>query len=67
MRDWLKKLDLIDRDCVYKYEYLFGRKLNGYDEYNEIDKQVDDMILDYDGRRDFFKEYPELLKYKNKN
>lgn len=64
MRDWLKTINEIDRDCIYKYEYIFGRKLNGYDEYHEIDQQVEEMVLDFDGRKDFFAEYPELKKYR---
>jgi hypothetical protein len=67
MRDWLKCLDELDRDCVHQYEYLLGRKLKDYNEYVEIDKQVDDMILDFESRKDFYKEYPELKKYKKIN
>ena len=66
MREWIKELDEIDKDCVYKYEYILGRKLNGYSEYHEIDQQVDQMILEFDGRKDFFEEYPELKKYRNR-
>jgi hypothetical protein len=64
MRDWLKDLDEIDRDCVHQYEYLLGRKLKGYNEYVEIDKQVDEMVLEHESRKDFYKIYPELKKYK---
>lgn len=66
MRDWLSELDQIDRDCVHQYEYLLGRKLSGYEEYSEIDRQVDEMILDYSSRKDFFEDYPELKKYAKK-
>lgn len=64
MREWLKNLDEIDRDCIHKYEYLFGRKLKDYEEYREIDSKVDDMVLEFNSRRDFFNEYPELKQYK---
>ena len=65
MRDWLKDVgDELDLDCIYRYEYLLGRKLNGWDEYVEIDRQVDDMILDYTSRREFFKDYPDLKQYR---
>lgn len=64
MRDWLKSKELIDRDCIHWYEYLLGRKLKGWDEYIEIDKQVDEMVLEFEGRREFFAAYPELKKYK---
>ena len=64
MRDWLKSLDEIDRDCVHRYEYLFGRKLKDRNEYSEIDAQVDEMILEFDSRKEFFEAYPALKKYK---
>ena len=64
MRDWLKSADEIDRDCIHRYEYLLGRKLKDYDEYCEIDRQVDEMILEFEGRKEFFEAYPELKKYK---
>ena len=64
MRDWLKPVDEIDRDCIYKYEYLLGRKLKNYNEYSEIDGQVYEMVLEFAGRKDFYKAYPELKKYR---
>jgi hypothetical protein len=65
MREWLKCLDEIDRDCVHQYEYLLGRKLKNRAEYSEIDGQVDEMILEYRSRKEFFKYYPELTKYRS--
>lgn len=65
MREWLEKLSQMDRDCVQQYEYLLGRKLSGYAEYKEIDGQVEDMVLDYECRLDFFTDYPELCKYRD--
>ena len=64
MRDWLKSEELIDRDCIYRYEYLLGRKLKDHDEYVEIDKQVNEMVLEFDSRKEFYKTYPELKKYR---
>lgn len=64
MRDWLKDVDEIDRDCIHRYEYLLGRKLKNYDEYSEIDGQVDEMILEFNGRKEFYEAYPELKKYR---
>lgn len=64
MRDWLKDLDEIDKDCIHRYEYLLGRKLKNYNEYSEIDGQVDEMILEFDSRKEFYEMYPELRKYK---
>lgn len=64
MRSWISSLDEIDRDCIHRYEYLLGRKLKDWNEYVEIDKQVDEMILEFDGRREFFEAYPHLKKYK---
>lgn len=65
MRDLLSSLDEIDRDCIHRYEYLLGRKLKDWNEYVEIDSQVDEMPLEFDGRKEFFKAYPNLRKYKN--
>lgn len=65
MRDWLKDADEIDRDCIHRYEYLLGRKLKNYDEYSEIDGQVDEMVLEFESRKEFYKAYPELKKYRN--
>lgn len=64
MREWLEKLSQMDRDCVLQYEYLLGRKLTGQEEYRKIDAKVEDMVLDYDSRLDFFSDYPELCKYR---
>lgn len=64
MRDWLKNVDEIDRDCIHRYEYLLGRKLKGYKEYQEIDNQVDEMILEFESRKEFYEAYPELKKYR---
>lgn len=65
MRNWLKNVDEIDRDCIYKYEYLLGRKLKSYNEYREIDSQVNEMVLEFEGRKDFYEVYPQLKKYKD--
>ena len=64
MRDWLSSLDEIDRDCIHRYEYLLGRKLKDYNEYHEIDSQVDEMVLEWNYRKEFFEAYPNLRKYK---
>lgn len=63
MRAWLKNLSEIDQDCVHQYEYLLGRKLLDRSEYNEIDSQVDEMILEWEDRDEFYAAYPDLLKY----
>jgi hypothetical protein len=65
MREWLKDADEIDRDCIHRYEYLLGRKLKNYDEYSEIDGQVDEMVLEFESRKEFYEAYPELKKYRN--
>jgi hypothetical protein len=67
MREWLKVLDEIDIDCVHRYEYLLGRKLKDRKEYSEIDGQVDEMILEYESRKEFFEVYPELRRYRKVN
>lgn len=63
MREWLKNMEEIDRDCVHQYEYLLGRKLNNREEYVEIDGQVNEMILEWENRKEFFKTYPNLKRY----
>ena len=63
MREWLENLEEIDRDCVERYEELLGRSLLNREEYAEIDKQVDEMILEWEDREDFFKAYPDLKRY----
>ena len=64
MRDWLKSESEIDKDCIYQYERFLGRKIKDYDEYREIDQQVDEMVLDFDNAKEFFEAYPNLKKYK---
>ena len=64
MREWLKEMDQIDRECVQRYEYLLGRKLQDREEYREIDAQVDEMILEWDSRIEFFNAYPDLQTYR---
>ena len=63
MREWVWELDEIDRDCVFQYEQLLGRQLKDRAEYTEIDGQVDEMILEWDSRKEFFAAYPKLIKY----
>lgn len=65
MREWLKTLSEIDLDCVQRYEYLLGRQLTGPEEYTEIDRQVNEMILEWEDRTEFFAEYPMLQTYRN--
>lgn len=62
-REWIDKLDEIDQDCIYQYEYLLGRQLKNYEEYHEIDSLVDEMILDWGSQKEFFEAYPELKAY----
>ena len=59
-RIWLSELDRIDLECVLKYEEFLNRKLKNRKEYEEIDRQVDGMILDWETAEEFFKDYPEL-------
>ena len=65
MRNWLKDVDEIDRDCIHRYEYLLGRKLKDYNEYSEIDGQVEEMILEFESRTEFYEAYPELKRYRD--
>lgn len=60
-------MDEIDIDCIHRYEYLLGRKLRDEAEYAEIDRQVDEMILEYESRKEFFEVYPELRRYRKVN
>ena len=65
--DWLENLDEIDRDCVEQYEFLLGRPLKDHNEYSAIDKEVDEMILEWETPEEFFKAYPNLKKYAANN
>lgn len=65
--DWLENLDEIDRDCVEQYEFLLGRPLKDHNEYSTIDKEVDEMILEWETPEEFFKAYPNLKKYAANN
>ena len=58
MRDWLKPLDEIDRDCIYRWEKLLKIKFNSYEEYEEVDAQIEEMILDYETKRELKENYP---------
>lgn len=62
MRDWLKELDDLDRDCVRKWEQFLRMKFNSRDEYRVADAFIDDMILDYETKRDFTKAHPTCEK-----
>lgn len=61
---WFNNFDQIDKDCILQYEYLLERKIESYEEYSEIDSKVEEMILEWDSREEFFKKYPELEKYR---
>lgn len=63
LRDWVEEADEIDKDCILHWEYLLGRKLVNYDEYSMIDSMIDEMVIEWEDRREFFEEYPELKKY----
>ena len=56
-------IDDIDEDCIRCFEDFIGRRFKTYDEYKEIDGQMDDMILDYDTREEWLAAYPALAKY----
>ena len=63
LRDWIEEADEIDKDCILHWEYLLGRKLVDYDEYSMIDSMIDEMVIEWEDREEFFDEYPELKKY----
>ena len=63
MREWIKQLSEIDRDCIEHYEYLLGRELRDKAEYKEIDGQVEEMILEWDSLENLLEQYPTLEKY----
>ena len=64
MREWLRNTEEIDRDCILQWEYLLNRKLNDFNEYHILDGMIDEIILEWRSRPEFFKRYPELEKYK---
>lgn len=60
MRDWLKPVDEIDRDCIHQWEKLLRIKFQSYDEYSEVDGLIEDMILDYENKKELKMEYPNI-------
>ena len=64
MREWLRNTDEIDKDCILRWEYILNRKLNDFNEYHILDGMIDEMILEWRSRTEFFKRYPELERYK---
>lgn len=60
MRDWLKSLQEIDKDCVRQWEKLLGIKFNSLTEYLEIDMLIDEMILEYESKRELEAAYPDI-------
>lgn len=61
--DWKSYLRAVDLDCALQYEEFLGRPLTGKEEYKEIDAQVDEMVLDFESKEEFFTAYPSLRKY----
>lgn len=62
MRDWLKELDEIDRDCVHTYERFLRCKLIDKQEYIEIDSLTDECPMEFNTTKEFFGKYPEIKK-----
>lgn len=60
MRDWLKPLQEWDRDCVHRWEKLLGIKFNSLTEYLEIDMLIDEMILEYETKRELEAAHPDI-------
>lgn len=61
MRDWLKLLDEIDRDCVHQWEKLLKIKLNSYEEYSKVDELIGEMILEYETKSELKDAYPNIV------
>lgn len=64
VRDWIYQGDEFDRECILKFEYILGRKLKDFEEYRNLDSRLDDMVIEYHGRKDFFADFPEMRKYR---
>ena len=64
VRDWIYQGDEFDTGCILKFEYILGRKLRDFEEYLNLDSRLDGMVIEFSGRKDFFKYYPEMRKYK---
>ena len=60
IREWLKPVDEIDRDCIHWWEKLLGIKFRSYEDYSEIDSWIEDMILDYDTKEELIDVYPNI-------
>ena len=63
-REWIYEGDEFDRECILKFEYILGRKLKDFKEYENLDSYLDGMVIEYAGRKDFFADYPDMRKYK---
>lgn len=64
VRDWIYKGDEFDVECILKFEYILGRKLRDFEEYRNLDSRLDGMVIEYNGRKDFYADYPEMKKYR---
>ena len=64
-RKWIHRGDEFDKECILKWEYILGRKLRDWDEYVMLEDQLYGMILEYQGRKDFFADFPKMKRYKS--
>lgn len=60
MRDWLKSLQEIDKDCVRQWEKLLGIKLKSRTQYLRVDWLIDEMILEFESMKELRAAYPDI-------
>ena len=63
-RNWIHQGDEFDLECILKFEYILGRKLRDHEEYRNLDSHIDEMVIEFRGRKDFYAAYPEMTKYR---
>ena len=60
MRDWYKTASDIDRDCIHWWERLFRIQFKSYEEYSKVDALIDEMILEYENKKELKQFYPNI-------
>ncbi len=63
MREWVLKLTKKERCLVHDYEYILGRRIRDGDEFREIMENAPPEYASM-GRREFFRKFPDMRKYR---
>jgi 5-methylcytosine-specific restriction endonuclease McrA len=60
VREWLKKLDRLDIDCVHHWEKLLHINFKNEDEYRKVDNLIFGVILFYSTKKELLENYPNI-------